>query len=574
MKMNILGKKKISIAVKTAIAAGVLVFLLQMGNGGLSLWFQSNLVNLIFGEYVQKVEQTIDQQGQKQEQALEEAIVIHANVLGNASATFLYNFDKNSLARMMGAYMKLPELKAVKVVDQDNDIFFAIWKDDKSEVHTKKNFPKDLNLENTVQASADAFLKEEKVGQVFIYFTDALLKEQMALSKKQATDSIVAFKDQVKHKSTRAIFIQAGVILIMVVILVGMLLFVMNIIVIKPLNVLITMVQDLVTGEGDLTKRLALSAKDEIGALADWFNQFIEQMQELVGKIVLNSKTLNLSSETMSQLADEMATGVDDLSNQSKAVSGSARQMSETMITIAQDSEEAASNVNMVASATEEMSATVDQIVQNSEKAQQVTDQAVENAKKITSHIETLGAATHDISNVTEVIDDISKQTNLLALNATIEAARAGEAGKGFSVVANEIKALAQQTAASTNSIKEKVEGIQASTQNTVAEIEKISEVIYEANKNVSIITTAVVEQSSVTQEIAGNISQAARGIDSVNQNVNQSSNAARQIAEAFTEVDNSANKMNTNSSQVKENADGLLELSEQLNTMVSRFKI
>ncbi len=572
--MSILGKKKIGIAVKTAIAAGILVFLLQMANGGLSLWFQSNLVNLIFGEYVQKVEQTIDQQGQKQKQSLEEAIVIHANVLGNASATFLYNFDKNSLGRMMDAYMKLPELKAVKVVDQENDVFFAIWKDDNSEVQTKKNFPKDLNLENTVQASADAFVKEEKVGQVFIYFTDALLKKQMAVSKKQATDSIVAFKDQVKQKSTRATLIQAGVILIMVVILVAALLLVMNIVVIKPLNALISMVQDLVTGEGDLTKRLSLSAKDEIGALADWFNQFIEQMQELVSKIVSNSKTLNLSSEKMSQLADEMATGVDDLSNQSEAVSGSAQQMSDTMITIAQDSEEAASNVTMVASATEEMSATVDQIVQNSEKAQQVTDQAVENAKKITTHVETLGAAADDISNVTEVIEDISKQTNLLALNATIEAARAGEAGKGFSVVANEIKALAQQTADSTNSIKEKVEGIQGSTQNTVREIEKISEVIFEANKNVSIITTAVVEQSTVTQEIAGNISQAAQGIDSVNQNVNQSSNAASQIAEAFTEVDNSANMMNANSSQVKENADGLLELAEKLNTMVSRFKI
>jgi len=107
-----------------------------------------------------------------------------------------------------------------------------------------------------------------------------------------------------------------------------------------------------------------------------------------------------------------------------------------------------------------------------------------------------------------------------------------------------------------------------------VTEIEKISEVIFEANKNVSIITTAVVEQSTVTQEIAGNISQAAQGIDSVNQNVNQSSNAASQIAEAFTEVDNSANMMNANSSQVKENADGLLELAEKLNTMVSRFKI
>jgi methyl-accepting chemotaxis protein len=569
-----MSNSKLGIAVKTAIVAGILVLLLQMANGGLFLWFQSNLVNLIFDEYVQKVEQTIDQQGQKQEQSLEEAIEIHANVLGNASATFIYNFDKTSLERMMDAYIQLPELKAVRMFDQDGKIFFAIWKDDNSKVHIKSDFPKDLNLDNTFKANADAFVKEENVGKVFVYFTDVLLKKQLESSKQNATDSITIFKSKVKQKSTQSIWIQAGVILIMVFVLVAILLLVMNIIVIKPLNALNAMVKDLVTGEGDLTKRLTLSTRDEIGALADWFNQFIGQMQELVGKIVSNSKTLNSSSGNMTQIADKMAVGVDGLSDQSKSVSGSARTMSDTMITIAQDSEEAALNVTMVASATEEMSATVDQIVQNSEKAKQVTDEAVENAKKITSHVETLGAAAHDISNVTEVIDNISKQTNLLALNATIEAARAGEAGKGFSVVANEIKELAQQTAASTNSIKEKVEGIQSSTQNTVTEIEQISQVIFEANKNVSVITTAVVEQSTAINEIAGNISQAAQGIDSVNQNVNQSSTTASEIAQALTEVDQSADMMSTNSSQVKENADGLLELSEQLNTMVSRFKI
>jgi methyl-accepting chemotaxis protein len=87
-----------------------------------------------------------------------------------------------------------------------------------------------------------------------------------------------------------------------------------------------------------------------------------------------------------------------------------------------------------------------------------------------------------EIGKVTETISEISSQTNLLALNATIEAARAGAAGKGFAVVAGEIKALAQQTATATEDIKNRISGVQNSTSSGIAEIEKISRVIFEVS--------------------------------------------------------------------------------------------
>jgi methyl-accepting chemotaxis protein len=106
--------------------------------------------------------------------------------------------------------------------------------------------------------------------------------------------------------------------------------------------------------------------------------------------------------------------------------------------------------------------------IQFTEKARSITSEAVTQTESSSGQINALGQSARDIGKIVETITDISEQVNLLALNATIEAARAGEAGKGFAVVANEIKELARQTAGATNEIRQRVEGIQSSTQGAV----------------------------------------------------------------------------------------------------------
>jgi methyl-accepting chemotaxis protein len=161
-----------------------------------------------------------------------------------------------------------------------------------------------------------------------------------------------------------------------------------------------------------------------------------------------------------------------------------------------------------------------------------------------------------------------------LALNATIEAARAGEAGKGFAVVANEIKELAKQTAHATLDIRKKIEGIQSTTDGTVAEINKIGQVISDINEIVGIIATAVEEQSTSTKEIAGNVNQAAQGIQDVNENVAHSSTVSSEIAKDVVEVNQAAAEMATGSSQVNKSAARLSKLAGQLKAMVDQYKL
>jgi methyl-accepting chemotaxis protein len=185
-----------------------------------------------------------------------------------------------------------------------------------------------------------------------------------------------------------------------------------------------------------------------------------------------------------------------------------------------------------------------------------------------------LGTAAQQIGKVTETITEISSQTNLLALNATIEAARAGSAGKGFAVVANEIKELAQQTAAATEDIKGRISSVQSSTTGGIAEIDKVSQVIHEVSDIVASIAAAIEEQSTVTRDIARNVAEASVGVRDANKRVSESSQASSEIARDIVGVDQAATQMADGSERVRSSATRLSEVAGQLETAAGRFRV
>ncbi len=361
---------------------------------------------------------------------------------------------------------------------------------------------------------------------------------------------------------------------LLLLIIIGFLSYSIGSAILRPVNAMVKFFMELSKGEGDLTKRVEVDSKDEIGEMAQWFNTFMEKLQSLIKDISGNSMTLEDSSAGLTTIAGQLSNRAEDMLTRSNGVAVATEEMSANLNNIAAASEQASTNVNMVAAASEEMTSTVQEIAQNSGKARGITETAVVNTNSASAKVHELGEAALQISKVTEVITEISEQTNLLALNATIEAARAGEAGKGFAVVANEIKELAKQTATATQEIKTRIEGIQNSTNQTVTEISQITKVIDEVNDIVGSIATAVEEQSVSSQEISNNISQASQGIEEVNRNVNQTSTVSTGISNDIANVNQGVQDITSNSSQVDVKAKELAQLAAQLQQLVGRFKV
>ena len=282
--------------------------------------------------------------------------------------------------------------------------------------------------------------------------------------------------------------------------------------IIRPINNAVAGLKDIAEGEGDLTMRLKVESKDEVGEMAKWFNTFIEKLQGIIKQVADNAAEVGTSSTQLTQIAQSLLANADDTAQRSTNVAAAAEEMSANLNNVAAAMEQSTTNTNMVASAAEEMTATINEIAENVERARSISSDAVNQAQSASGQMGALGEAANKIGKVTETITEISEQTNLLALNATIEAARAGEAGKGFAVVANEIKELAKQTAAATLDIKALIDDVQTTTKITGDGINEISNVISGVNDIVATIATAVEEQTAATREIADNISQASQG--------------------------------------------------------------
>jgi methyl-accepting chemotaxis protein len=297
---------------------------------------------------------------------------------------------------------------------------------------------------------------------------------------------------------------------------------------------------------GDLTVRLDVDTKDEVGQMGTALNETLDKTEDAMRTIRGSSVSLASSSEELSATSSQMGASAEETSAQANAVSAASEQVS--------------TNIQTVATGAEEMSASIREIASSANEAAGVAASAMTIAETTNQTVTKLGESSVEVGEVIKVITSIAEQTNLLALNATIEAARAGEAGKGFAVVANEVKELAKQTAEATEDIGRKIGAIQTDSRAAVDAIAQIVEVIGKINEIQATIASAVEEQTATTNEITRNVGEAATGATEIASNITQ-------VAQAAQDTSQGAQATRTASGE-------LARLAEDLTRLVGQFTI
>jgi len=217
---------------------------------------------------------------------------------------------------------------------------------------------------------------------------------------------------------------------------------------------------------------------------------------------------------------------VGDMRNQSSRTSDMMRDARAEARAMAEAAERAHANIETVASAADQLSTSVREIGRRVEGSARIASDAVVKVSDTDRQIASLVAATERIGVIVQMITGIAAQTNLLALNATIEAARAGEAGKGFSVVASEVKTLANRTATATQEIQAQIQQIQAAVSHAVGSVQGVTDIIRDIDQITASIAASVEQQAAATHEIARNVQEAAEGNRAVTSRIGSVENA------------------------------------------------
>ncbi|WEX17963.1 methyl-accepting chemotaxis protein [Pseudomonas sp. G11] len=357
-----------------------------------------------------------------------------------------------------------------------------------------------------------------------------------------------ALKAQMDADNTRGTLLELGLGLLAAVI--GLILvWLMARSVTQPILGVAHMLEDIASGEGDLTRRLAYDKPDELGQLAGWFNRFLDKLQPIIAEVKRSVQDARGTADQSAAIASQTSAGMEQQYRQVDQVATASHEMSATAQDVARSAAQAAQAARDADQATRDGLTVIDRTTTN------IGLLAADMSTAMTQ-VEGLAANSEQIGSVLEVIRGIAEQTNLLALNAAIEAARAGEAGRGFAVVADEVRNLARRTQESVEETRLVIEQLQSGTTDVVGamgnsyrqaqgSVEQVGEAVTalrQIGDAVTVISdmnlqiaSAAEEQSAVAEEINSNVAT----IRDVTESLSEQANESARVSQALNSLAN-----------------------------------
>ena len=462
---------------------------------------------------------------------------------------------------------------------------YKLLKDDMSkivnETETKNNIDSFLNLENNFMKS---FESVKKTG--FLITESELLAinfSELNLRLSGILNDINSVLKKDIDEINASVVSETGTFIwvVMIITVIGLLVSLLFGLLVRrsitaPVNDLVDMSKDIAQGEGDLTKRIMVAGKDELGDLSTWFNMFLERLNNMVSEIKKHAANINVSSQ-------EMALGNQDLSNRTNQQSSSLEETAtamEEINSIVQNNAEDAKNANEITqkaqkSVVDSRTELLDAVNNSIEMNQDMLQNLQSTNKDVVSAMEEIMESSKKIEGIITLMNDIAFQTNLLALNASVEAARAGEHGKGFAVVASEVRKLAHRSSKASTEIgvliQTSLEHIN-SGRNLVNDGEQgmdemrtkidtmLNNLKSESDSNLNGILTSVKEVSEVMENIKVASEEQAEGVDQINKSIAD--------MDRITQENSALVEQNTTASQ------HMAHEAEKLQELLNTFKV